>query len=404
MRACLARSLVSRLGLALSVSAVVFLPSTGFAKDKKDEPSEEENTTPSPDEFEEEGSEDDDAPPKRLEEADKADETDPDKKDDEEFSDDNDADDLQFNDDSEQETVKPREEGEDTAQIYRDFQKKVSEMNADEEQIKWEAYLQKYPKSLFRDRIESRMDDLSNEMFSERIPTAGDAKGVDGADREINFANGWRLMGLDPKSKISAGFELGIPNWFGLHGDFEYQILRQLSAHAGVGHGLGGWEIAAGAKYAIIKSARTNTMLTLGVDLGLNTKPANLYPTVAPTLGFGQRVNVLEGLDLSVQVSAIPEFHSPINVRYTGGLSGELRANETVYAFAETQFNFRKVETSLFQFNTVSFGLRFVPSAKKMKEDGSGKAVVGVGANVPYLHDYWSLYQGAVSADVNYYL
>ena len=104
-----------------------------------------------------------------------------------------------------------------------------------------------------------------------------------------------------------------------------------------------------------------------------------------------------------MQVSAIPEFHTPFNVRYTGGLSAELRANETVYAFAESQFNFRKVEDSLFQFNTVSFGLRFVPS-KKVKEDGGSKAVIGIGANVPYLHDYWSLYQGAINADVNYYL
>ncbi len=405
MRACLAPSLVSRLGLALCLASVVLAPTTTWAKDKKDkDDTSDEDKTPSPDEFKEEGSEEDTPDPKRLDEADKTDDSDPDKKDDDNFSDDNSGDDLQFNDEGEQETVKPREEGEDTAQIYRDFQKKVSELNADEEQIKWEAYLQKYPKSLFRDRIEARMDELSNEMFGERIPTSGDAHGIDGKDREINFANGWHLMGLDPKTKISAGFELGIPNWFGLHGDFEYQILRQLSAHAGVGHGLGGWEITAGAKYALIKSARTNTMLTAGLDLGLDTKPANLYPTVAPTIGVGQRINVLRGLDLSLQFSAIPEFHSPINLRYTGGLSAELRANETVYAFAETAVNFRKLPDALFDFNTVSFGLRFVPTAKKMKDDGSGKVVVGVGANVPYLHDYWSLYEGAVNADVNYYL
>ncbi len=413
MRACLTRPPASstalrRLPLAVGLCALVFGPSVAFAKDKdKDKKDEDETTieeTPSPDEFREAGEEDETPDPKRLDEADKDDATDPEKADDDNFSDGDDSDDLQFNDDNEQETVKAREAGEDTAQIFRDFEKKVRDLNPDEEQIKWEQYLEKYPKSLFRDRIESRMDDLSNQMFSERIPTGDDASKVDGKDKEINFADGWRLMGLDPKTKVSGGFELGIPNWFGLNLDFEYQIIRQLSIHAGVGRGIGGLEVAAGGKYAIIKSARTKTMLTVGVDVGLNTKPLNIYPTVAPTIGVGQRINVLNGLDIALEVGAVPEFHQPLNMRYTGGLSAELRANDVVYAFAETQYNLRPVEEALFEFNTVSFGLRFVPTAKRVKEDGSGRAVIGVGANVPYMHDYWAFYKGAVGADINYYL
>jgi len=397
-----------RLLFALSAGTLVLSPAFAAGKEKKEKTEDEDDAEmtegPSRDDFKEKGDPSDDEPaPTRLDEADSEDNSDPDAKADDDFSDDNGGDDLDFRDDSEQETVKAREPGEDTAQLYRDFQKKVSEMNTDEEQIKWEQYLEKYPKSLFRDRIETRMDELSNEMFGERVPGSEGTSAKDAAKREINFANGWRLMGVDPQTKISAGFEMGIPNWFGLHGDFEYQVMRQMSAHAGVNHGLGGWEISAGAKYAIVKSARTKSILTAALDVGLNTEPRNLYPTVAPTIAFGQRFDVLEGLDVAVQMSVVPEFHVPFNLRYTGGLTAELRANEIVYAFTETQFNFRKVENSLFQFNTVSFGLRFVPK-KKNNDSGGGRAVVGIGANVPYLHDYWSLYQGAINADLNYYL
>lgn len=399
-----------RLLFGLVAGTTVLAPAAALAADKKDKKTQDDDEdadmseAPSADDFKEKDSGDDDgAAPKRLETGDSDDDSDPDEKADDDFSDSNSGDDLDFRDDSEQETVKAHEAGEDTAQVYRDFQKKVSELNADEEQIKWEQYLEKYPKSLFRDRIEARMDDLSNEMFSERVPSDKDNTAADAAKRELNFANGWHLMGVDPQTKVSAGFELGIPNWFGLKGDFEYQLQRQLSAHAGINHGLGGWEISGGAKYAIIKSARTKSILTAAVDLGLNTRPRNLYPTVAPTIAFGQRLDVLQGLDLAVQVSAIPEFHAPFNVRYTGGFTGELRANEIVYAFAETQFNLRKVDESLFQFNTVSFGLRFMPK-KKSNDSGAGRALIGIGANVPYLHDYWSPYQGAVNADINYYL
>lgn len=402
-----------RLLFGLVAGTTVLASSPAFAADKKDKKSHEDDgdeddtsntAAPSASDFKEKDDGEDEGPAvKRLDSADSDDDSDPDKKADDDFSDSNSGDDIDFRDDSEQETVKAHEAGEDTAQIYRDFQKKVAELNPDEEQIKWEQYLEKYPKSLFRDRIEARMDDLSNEMFSERVPTDKGNTAADAAKRELNFANGWHLMGVDPQSKISAGFELGIPNWFGLKGDFEYQIQRQFSAHAGINHGLGGWEISGGAKYALIKSARTKSILTAAVDLGLNTRPRNLYPTIAPTIAFGQRLDVLQGLDLAVQVSAIPEFHAPFNLRYTGGLTAELRANEIVYAFTETQFNFRKVDDSLFEFNTISFGLRFVPK-KKTNDSGDGRAIIGIGANVPYLHDYWSPYQGAVNADVNYYL
>ncbi len=385
--------------------------SKGAKKDAKgkDCPKDVETSTPtpSPDEFKEQDDGDTTPDPKRLDKADTQDNTDPDKKDDDNYSDPGKGDQLNFTDENEQNAVKPKGPGEDTAQIYRDFQKKVSELNADEEQIKWEEYLNKYPNSMFKDRIQSRMDDLSNAMYGERIKGPNDTA-VDAKDKEIQFATGWHLMGPDPRSKISAGFEIGIPSWFGLHGDFEYQILRSFSAHAGVDHGLGGWEIKGGAKYSLIKSARTNTILTAAVDLGLETAPANLYPTVSPTIAFGQRFKVLNGLDVCAQVSLVPEFHQPLTSRYLGGVSAELRANDTVYAFVESAVNLSPVDSGqsspkLFSFDTASFGLRFVPT-KHVQDNGSGKAEIGLGANIPYYHDYWSLYQGAVNADVNYYL
>ena len=388
---------------ALVVPAVAFAANKRDKERTEDEEAEEAARTPAAEEFREAGDDEEEtADPKRLDEADTEDDSDPEQKDDDDFTDDDSGDDLQFNDDSEQDTVQARGPGEDTAQIYRDYEKKIREMNPDEEQIKWEEYLNRYPKSMFRDRIQAHMEELSNAEYSERIRT-NETSGIDAKDREIQFMNGWHLMGVDPRSKVSAGFEIGIPNWFGLQADFEYQLLRQFSAHAGVKHGLGGWELGAGGKYAILKSARTNTILTVAVDVGLHTLPANLYPTVSPTIAFGQRFNVLGGLDVAAQVSMVPEFHTPLQARYGGGVTAELRANETVYAFVETAVNMSPVADRLFAFDTVSFGLRFVPT-QKVKEDGSGKAVVGLGANLPYYHNYWQLYQGAVNADVNYYL
>jgi hypothetical protein len=65
-------------------------------------------------------------------------------------------------------------EGQDNSQIYREAVNRAKELSPEDELIAWERYLEKYPKSLFRDRIDARVDDLNELMYSDRIDTGDD--------------------------------------------------------------------------------------------------------------------------------------------------------------------------------------------------------------------------------------
>ena len=62
---------------------------------------------------------------------------------------------------------------------------------------------------------------------------------------------------------------------FGLTADLERQITREFSVHGGVKGRYTGPNVEAGVKYALIKSARTETIVTLLGDLHLNTNPVH---------------------------------------------------------------------------------------------------------------------------------
>jgi hypothetical protein len=99
---------------------------------------------------------------KRIDEADS--EGAEDAPDDLDFTDDGQEEDADFRDDEVQESTRPRGPGEDSADIYRKAQEAVRDLAIDEELLAWEKYLEKYPKSLFRDRIEARTEELSAEL------------------------------------------------------------------------------------------------------------------------------------------------------------------------------------------------------------------------------------------------
>ena len=192
--------------LAIPVVAALLLSFSAAAKDKKDKDKDKDKDDdeveaapePTVDEkaFKEAPSEDDKDAPKRLEEGDK-DETDDGGELD--FTDEDKEPAVKFNDDDEQKSVAARGPGEDTAQLFRSQQKACAEMTPDEETIAWEEYLKKYPNSLFKDRIDARMEELSTLLFSERVPGSDTgAKALDAAKRELNFATPARFYGVDP--------------------------------------------------------------------------------------------------------------------------------------------------------------------------------------------------------------
>ncbi len=395
------------------VLALLLVPGLALAKEKdkkdKDKKDKEEEEDFAPDVEIDEGDfkdDDDDGapPPKRIEEGDSDDAEDA--PDDLKLGDDAEDDDIDFRDDTMQETVKERLPGEDTAELYRKAQDQSRDMNVDEELLLWEKYLAKYPKSLFKDRIERRVEELSAEMFNERIEgTDSGRTGVkDAALRELNFANPVQFTTIDPRSRASVGFDLGIPNYFAPRADFEWAFMRQFSARAGIKQEHTNFAINLGAKYALIKSARTKTILTTGLDFKVYTSPA--FPDLYPWVAFGQRIDVLDGLDLQLQVGVDTELRDPLGARFSGGFNAELKASEMVSAFVETTGEFKYLNNDdygPFRFMTATFGLKF-RGAKARNDDGDGRLDVGLAANIPYSYNYWGFYRGAVSVDADYAL
>ncbi len=343
----------------------------------------------------------DEPPAKRLE-ADDKEETEEGELD---FNDNDDDDDIKFTDDDGQETVKPRGPGEDTAQLYRDTQKRCKDSTPDEEQLVWEEYLRKYPKSLYRDRIDERMEEISAVMFGERVPGSDrGARGLDAVQRELNWALPYGLSSIDPRSHISVGVQWGFPSWFGGKVDAEYAFMRQASAHVLLGRDFAGGVVQPGAKYAIIKSSRTGTILTAGLDIKLNMSPT--FVAFRPIVSFGQRFRVMNGLDISAQMAADLEARDDSDIRYNWGLHGELRPNDVVSLFWEWAWDAKYLShpdvKDSFRFFTTTFGLKF--NAQKPKtEQGDGRLDAGVGAAFPYASNYWGFYAGGVDIMGDYY-
>ena len=65
----------------------------------------------------------------------------------------------------EYETQALRGEGEDDADIYREFKAELERLDPAEEAISWQEYLNKYPKSIFKPAIEQRILDLEAEAL-----------------------------------------------------------------------------------------------------------------------------------------------------------------------------------------------------------------------------------------------
>ncbi|MCB9743597.1 MAG: hypothetical protein H6740_13435 [Alphaproteobacteria bacterium] len=289
-------------------------------------------------------------------------------------------------------------EGEDNADIYRKYRDNMDDLGPEEELLSWERYLEKYPNSLFKERIEVRMEELTSEIYGERI--GDDRSGYsDAKDRELYFSHPMLLENIDPRSRLRGGFELGLGSYYSGLLDFEYQLMRQWSVHAGARRRYTGGNIEIGTRYALVKSARLNLLVTGTLDLHFNTNPG--YPAVRPMVAAGKRFNVGNGLDVQAQLGL--DFELPSNgrgagVRYVGGLNATYIASDVVSFFFEGSANMKHIgwdEGGAFMFNVLSFGLKFTP--------GAAPAQVGINANVPMSYNYWGYHFGAVQGDVLYY-
>lgn len=399
------------LSLSVLCLAVLAMPAWAAKKDKDDDKDDskddedallQEDQTPSEDDFKEKD-EDDAAPTLRpAVEPDAKDEgKDPDDLD---FTDPDEGGTLRFDEnEDEQESQKPRQPGEDTAQIYRTAEAKFKEETPEEEAIAWEKYLQTYPKSIFRDRIEARMEELSALMYNERVPGSDrGATSTDAAKRELNFYTPVHLSPADTRQRMTLEAGWGYPNWINFELDYEHAFFREFSIHGGIERDLTGVALVTGAKYAVIKSARTGTLLSFALDIKGNTLPGFLG--LRPAVSFGQRLRVLSGLDLNAQLAADLEMRDPFGVRWEGGLAAELHPNNVVSVFLETEINTKYPLGNVaptFAFDTMVFGLKFTP--RPGDKEGHKRFEAGFAADAPFAYSYWGFYRGGVNLLSAYY-
>jgi hypothetical protein len=293
----------------------------------------------------------------------------------------------------------------DSEKLYRDTEATLKRLGADEQLAGWEQYLASYPTTVFRPRIEARMDELMTELYSGRISTGdGGNSEVDALRAEIPFSQAMQLENLNPRTRLQAGFEWGLPSYVNLLVDYEHALARSLSVHGGVRRRYQGWNIEGGVRWALVKSTRTDTIISLIGDVRLNANPA--YPAFRPQLAAGK----IFGEKLHLQLQAGPDLavQEPFGLRIVGGAAAYFAASDVVGVFAETKLDFKSLgedqafQGGLFTFNVLSFGMKFYPKNKNKPE--SQDVEVNFGATVPYWQEYWQFHYGSVMGQANYYL
>lgn len=333
-------------------------------------------------------------PTKRLDESDKIESADPQETEDDTYKEEQKGPEFDFDED--ESSVPIGGPGQDTAKIYRDYKSKVEHIGPDEEVISWEQYLAQYPKSLFKSQIQARIDDLQAGLFEESVPGGKGFGDLDAGRREIDIANPLLIEPIDPRTRISGGFEIGFPEYKNIMVDYEHQFLRELSGHVGVRQRYSGMNVETGARWAFVKSARTKTIVSLIGDIHANTQP--FYPGFRPQIGFGKRFGSEQKLDAQAQVGVDLLLQSPASVVTIGGGNLTYHASNKVSFFLETSVNMKNLfwdEGGIFRFNIVSFGITF-------NVGKNGQATLG--ANAPYTTNYWGYHLGSVMADFNYNL
>ncbi len=293
----------------------------------------------------------------------------------------------------------------DSEQTYRDTNKRLERLGADEQLAGWEEYLATYPTTVYRPRIESKMDGLMTELYSGRIrsddPNAGQ---VDALRAEIPFSQPMQLENINPRTRFQAGFEWGLPAYLNLIIDFEGAVNRNLSFHGGVRRRYQGWNVEGGVRWALIKSSRTKTIVSILGDFRFNTNPA--HPGIRPQLAAGK----IFGDKLHLQIQGGPDIaaSNPVGLRIVGGGAAYYAASDTVGVFAETNLHFKMLpadgafDGGLLAFNVVSFGMKFYPRSKDQPD--AQDVEVNFGATVPYWQDVWQFHFGSVMGQANYYL
>jgi hypothetical protein len=287
-------------------------------------------------------------------------------------------------------------EGQDSPTIYRQAQNEFEEYGADEEVMAWEQYLQQYPNSLFVETIARHIEELMREQYDSRIERTGSGLG-DAADRELLFDSPLNMENINPRSRLHLALEWGLPNWANVRIDGEYAILRTLSIHGGFNRRAVGFGFELGPRWALVKSARTNTIVSVAGDIRLNFSPTFLH--FRPNISAGR---IFGDFQIMGQAGVDIEARSRGGVRLFGGLYTAYRVAPTIAVFLETNLQVKNLgrEKGPFTFDTVSFGMKFFP---KFANKSSNPLEVNAGASIPAITNYWQYHFGSIMLQGNYF-
>lgn len=288
-----------------------------------------------------------------------------------------------------------RRDGEDSARDYRAQQSATRGMAADEEVMAWEAYLERFPNSIYREQIEARIDKLVESQF--RMGLEGPAGEVDAAKRELIFVSPLNLPNVNPRTRLQVGLDFGVPIAARGGIDFELAFLRNLSAHVGLMGRYGGWGLELGPRWAFVKSARHDLVVTLNTDLRVNFGP--LYFQARPQLGIGK---IFGPVQIVANIGTEIETRRRATAAVIGGLHVAARLADPIGVWAEASSYGRNLtgEGDSFTFNVISFGIRLFPKMGNRTDD---PLEIGAGAHVPYAQRYYQPYLGAAHVQGNYY-
>ncbi|TVQ91382.1 MAG: hypothetical protein EA397_10005 [Deltaproteobacteria bacterium] len=288
-------------------------------------------------------------------------------------------------------------EGQDTSRIYRDAAEEYSNYSADEEMLAWERYLREYPNAIYKERIERRLEELEEQLYRGRRAPQTETR-LDGDQRDVPISQPLLLENINPTNRILAGVEYGPPNYINLMLDYEHALSREFSVHGGIRNRFMVWNLETGVRYALIKSSRTNTLVTGIADVRLALNPA--YLAFRPQVGAGKMIGIF---DIQAQGGVDLEARAGSSVRLIGGINVTGRIDENVAVFAETNYNAKNLtwdQGGAFQFPVASLGFKFYPPVANQPK---GFVEVNVGGSIPYATRYYRWHEVSVMAQLNVY-
>ena len=288
--------------------------------------------------------------------------------------------------------------GTDSAELYRATLDKVRGMDPDEEMQIWDAYLRQHPTTSFRPQIEKRVSELEDALYDLNRIRTPDPEPGDADEQQLAFSQGVLLENINPRQRVMVLIEYGLPDYAGFGVDYEHPFSRSVSVHGGLRRRFTGANVEAGARWALVKSARTHTFVTLIGDVRFNLAPA--FVAFRPQIAAGKRFGKL---DLQAQAGVDIAPRANLDFRMIGGINATYRASDAVALFAETSVFMSSLsgDFGLYRFNMFTFGMKFFPRQKAKKPENTE---INLGAAVPYTSAYWQYHFGSLTGQGVFYL